>query len=380
MGLGFDHAVEDYEQLAHAGGDDDFGLFALSGKALCKGVDDGIPSFGAEGCHVQGNAYRSASTADRAFSLEATAITVEGGQADECGNLVTVECSQFRKIGQESGGSRLADAGSALQELSLSLPLIVGLDEGEDVLLNPFQFFVEGVDHLLDAPADIFRRDCFLAVCLGSAQVDELPPSGNELAQFGLFFMDFRDRPRLDLLSKPRDHRRIDAVGLCQNAQGFGEVTHLTRINDGHAMTGGGQFGHELPLVTTRRFDNHEADAGIRQLTDELPLSLGFVGNIKRVAGRQAVNVQGILGDVDANKRGDALHGEIPPLRMRARNGFDACSALAAVRAYSTKPTTITLPHGLLRPRQDRSVAGGRGRAYFATLSKLSHGCLNGSC
>ena len=40
------------------------------------------------------------------------------------------------------------------------------------------------------------------AVFLGGAEHDQLPPPGDELVEFSLFFVDFGERPRFDLLSE----------------------------------------------------------------------------------------------------------------------------------------------------------------------------------
>jgi hypothetical protein len=71
-------------------------------------------------------------------------------------------------------------------------------------------------------------------------------------------------------------------------------------------------------------------------------------------------------------------------LRMRARRQRKAATALAAVRAVSTKPATIMLCDGLGGPRRNRSVAGRRGAGCYATrllrvspLRSLPHGSVN---
>jgi hypothetical protein len=97
----------------------------------------------------------------------------------------------------------------------------------------------------------------------------------------------------------------------------------------------------------------------------------------------QLMDIELMLGNIDADDvwRGvllhaGAWHGTFPVLRMRAPAIALAVRALAAVRASSTRPATIMLRDGLGRPRHDRSVAGRRERACFATLRSLSHGDL----
>lgn len=65
-------------------------------------LDGGVASYGAQGGHVQSAAQRSAVVGDR-------------GDADEAGNFLIVDDTQFGQFGDEDGGDRLADAWRALQ-------------------------------------------------------------------------------------------------------------------------------------------------------------------------------------------------------------------------------------------------------------------------
>src|SRR5688572_7514539 len=101
------------------------------------------------------------------------------------------------------------------------------------------------------------------------------------------------------------------------------------------------------------------------------------IGNATSSSFRKEMHVERILGDVDADDGGDALHAENPSLQMRARSPLHASPALAAVRAVSTKPTTIPLSHGLSAPEGARSIVGHGGKPCSATLRKPPRRRLN---
>ncbi len=89
----------------------------------------------------------------------------------------------------------------------------------------------------------------------------------------------------------------------------------------------------------------------------------------KRWGRVEEVDIEGVLGDVDADEGGDGVHvEEIPDLRRRARSP-GARSALTAVRAGITRPLPISLRDGLLVPRRDRSDSGRPGQACCAARS-----------
>ena len=75
------------------------------------------------------------------------------------------------------------------------------------------------------------------------------------MLQFLLFFMGLAECSRSDVLGESGDDLGIDAVGFGQNAETFGEVANLTRIDNGDQMAGVSEFGDDSSLIPAGGFD-----------------------------------------------------------------------------------------------------------------------------
>lgn len=374
MSVGFDHGVEDDEQLSQAGCGDEFGCLTLLFESLGEAFDDRVVVFGVEGRHVEDIAEGPASSADGSFAGSFAAIVGVGRHADQGGDLFAIELPEFRQLGDEGHGGDVADAGDGLHEVIALFPVVVGLDEFVDGVIETFQIFRQGFDGTIEALADELGKVLVEPVLLGDAELDELSAAGDELVEFLLFFRDLRERPGVDVMSEAGQSPGIDAVVLAEDAEGLAVVMSLTGINDGDDVTGSHEFADDSTLIGAGGFEDDEASSRNRELREQLPMSLGSVGNRERASFRGNMGVERIFGDVDANPvlNGD-FHERIPSLRMRARPGLRAWPALAAVRAEFTRPTTIWLTHDLVGSQGARSVAGRGGQFGFATLSRTDH-------
>lgn len=385
MRVCFDHGVEDDEELAHTGGDDDLERLSSGFKALREDTDHGVVSLCGEGCHIEGTADMRASTPNGTLTLEFPAVAIEGGQAGESTDLLAIELSEFRKIGEERYGRGRPDTGRTAEDLDLTTPVVIRFQEGEDTFLDPPNIFIQSIDHVLNAFANVARGTGLKTIGFRCAQIDELTTAGDELFKFGLFFGSFRNGAGTNVLAEPGDDGGIDAVGLGQDSQPPCEITDLTRIDDGHAMTGVKEIGNEALLIPAGSFNHDKTGSGGRELAAKLQKAVLVVGERERGSLRQQTHVKGMFTDVNTNERGQrTVHGMLPVLQMRARRRWSPATALAAVRAVSTKPATITLCVGLGRPGHDRSVAGRRGAGCSATrclrvssLRSLPHGSVN---
>jgi hypothetical protein len=382
MGVGSEHGVEDDQQLAHASRDHDFERLSGFFEALGEGADHGIASFGSECGHVQNAPDGRTSAPDRALTLKATAVVVEGRQADKRADLLAIELPEFRQVSQKRGGGSRSDARGAAEDSGFTAPVVVGFQEGEDALLDRPDVLIEAIHHVLNALANLSRGASFKTIGFGRAQLDKLPSARDELFQFLLFFRRFGDSARPDVLAEAGNDGGVKAIGLGQDPQPASEVANLARIDDGHEVTVVDELGDQASLIPARSFDNDQARSRRRKLPVEFLQSALVVGQRESSAFREQTTVEGIPGDIDADERGKRpVHGKLPVLRMRARVGLRPTSALAAVRVDSTKPATITLPDGLCRPGMHRSVAGRRGAGCYATrrlrvssLRSLPHG------
>ena len=216
MRVVFDHRVEDHQQLAHAGGDDDLGFFAEGFQAIREGSDDWVGASCAERRHVQATAHRTSAAADRAPSSELAAIAIEGGQADQCGDFSSTQLPQLGDLGDQGCTRARSNPRRALNNLGLLFPLVVRLDQRGDSLLEASDLLVDRIDALLKALFNELAGDVFPAVHFRGSQLDELPAPGDKVLQFELFFRDFGLGPQLDCLAEACQHGHVDAIGLGQ--------------------------------------------------------------------------------------------------------------------------------------------------------------------
>ena len=189
--------------------------------------------------------------------------------ASQGGRLLSIDLSEFGKFGNERGGGDIPDAGNAAENVGLSLPLVVGFDEGQDFFFNAFDFFVERVDDQLQTAFDRLGMGHGEAVFLGGAEHDQLPPPGDELVEFTLFFVDFGERSRFHLLPEAGNDGSVDAVGFSEDSESLGEVSDLPRIDDGNEVSGIEQIGNEQSFVSAGGFDDDEAGFGLGQVAEE---------------------------------------------------------------------------------------------------------------
>src|SRR6476646_7867361 len=160
-------------------------------EASGEGFDDGIEPFGGHGSHVEHAANGLAAAADRSFAFHGAAVPIEGSQTDEGRDLLTVELADLGNIGHDGRGGDVAQTRYGLDEPDFVLPVVVRFKQGLDELIDSADFGFESVDHGLNAfPGGLDLRDV-PAIGLLSADVDELPPTGDKLLDFDLFFGSF---------------------------------------------------------------------------------------------------------------------------------------------------------------------------------------------
>lgn len=270
---GFDDGVEDDEELSHAGGEDDFEGFAMLSESIGESFDDGVEAFGSQGSHVEDGAHGLTSAANGTLSLLGAAVTIEGSQAHERGDLLPVEFAEFGNIGDHGGRGDGTQARNGLDELSFVSPVIVGLNEGLDGAFDVVDLPLEGVQHGLDAFLSGLGTGHVPAIGLLRSQVDELSSASDELLDFGLFFGSFFDRGGPDPFREESQDPGIDAVGLGHQAQSFREVSCPPRIDDRDTIAGIGEVSDDLSLVAASGFEDDETMVGSGEQLAELPMS-----------------------------------------------------------------------------------------------------------
>lgn len=378
VGLLFDHGVENDEELSHAGGEDDLEGLASFLESCGEVFDDGVVSLRGECGHVECVSHASASAGDGSGSLKLSAVTIVGCESGEGGDLGAVEESEFGKIGDEDGGGDGSDAGHGLKSAGGLVPVVVAANEPENFLVDVIGLLDEEFDDGLQAAASEGGGGEFEAVGLHDAEFDELSPPLHQLLQFVELFGSEDMQPGPNELRDEGEGLGINAVGLGEPAESLGEVSRLLGVDGGDGEFRVTQEDDQLPFVTAGGFEDDAFDRFSSQSLDELLPSERRVLDGESLLGRKDADIQGALGDINADMSGECrrvgvigvrcgrrhtrvlslggslVHGGVPVLQMRTRTR-DRVTVLAAVRADQRSPATIKLRHGL-RPTKTLTI------------------------
>ena len=128
-----EHGVEDYEEFAHAGGDDDLGRFALRCQAFGEGADHWIEASSVQRDHVEDLADRGPPAFDAAFTLMSSAIAIEGRETDQGADGLTIEAAQLRQFSDERRTGDLSDPRRRAEKFDLGSPVVVGFEQASDL-------------------------------------------------------------------------------------------------------------------------------------------------------------------------------------------------------------------------------------------------------
>ena len=323
-----EHSVEGSDHFSHDGDDDDLGFLVGVGKTIGEGLESGIVSACAEGCHVEDITDRHPTAVDTAVSPELATVEVVWCETDEGGDLLAAHRPEFWQQGDEREGQHRADArhrGEQLIELSESSiggnHLGQALVEEADIGLQSDQAaFAEPPEH------GIFEMSCL--VLDGDMLVTQLSPHGDDLGEPFDRVVPLHNPCRHDgnIL---RDQSRIEAIVLGQDAAGAGELTKLVGVDTSHRQSGREQGTDDTTLVTAARLKANCGDRERAQPFDQLGPAGGIVTHRKEPALRQHHHVQAVLRHVNA-AIGKLFHLRIPSLLMRAR-------AQATVRVWKKR-------------------------------------------
>src|SRR4051812_46027243 len=211
-----EHSVEGSDHFSHDGDDDDLGFLVGVGKTVGEGLESGIVSACAEGCHVEDITDRHPTAVDTSVSPELATIEVIWCETDEGGDLLAAHLPEFRQQGDEREGQHRADAwhrGQQLIELSESS---VGRDhlgqalvEEADIGLQSDQTaFAESPEHdifemaglVLDGDIHSCRRMVTISASLSTAS----SRCTTRVGMMATYFVISRASRRSFLASTPR--------------------------------------------------------------------------------------------------------------------------------------------------------------------------------
>jgi len=345
--------------------------------------DNWITSRSSQSGHVEHVAYFFSASPDAGLACESAGAEVIRSDSDQRGDLLSVEQSQFRKLGQEYRAGLGSYSGCTSEDFIFVGQFLVGGDMLGDQLVNFGDLVVEGFDHLADAFMHSGMTDGLLTIDFFCSQGSQLIASGNQVGQFFGFTVELRPWFWLDDLSEACQHSRIDGVCLGQFSDASCELTDLTWRSDYDFEVGFEQSGNDGTFITAGCFKYDQFNIIWFECLYQLLYSAAGVGQRQIDGGRRRANTECVFGNVDAYE--DLFfHGTLPVLQMRARRACGSPTALSAVRAGPTAATRIMLCDDLVGlGTLDLSSPAAFGSSRYARLAQscFSYGTLiHGRC
>ena len=139
-------------------------------------------------------------------------------------------------------------------------------------------------------------------VALGHQHLEQLAPARHQGAQVagGLVRQGPHGRPHR--LGEAGDRLGVEAVGLGQPARGAREGAHLARVDDRDRQAGRGQGRGEADLQAAGGLEHDQRRREGGQALDQRRHALLVVVDREALAGGAQVDVEPVLGDVDADE------------------------------------------------------------------------------
>jgi hypothetical protein len=196
-----------------------------------------------------------------------------------------------------------------------------GLDGGGQVALDPLDVAVEVVDVPLDVRAD-GPGGGGQAVLLADAHLHELAAAGQQIAQRAGLGVGDGARFGADGLGEVGQDRGIERVGLGQPADAFGVAARLAGVDDGGREARGGEGGHDRDLVAAGGLQDEGGRLQLPEPAHQLGDAGLVVGHPEGQAEGPGMDVEVVLGDVDASPESGGGHGRVSEgVGPRARPG-----------------------------------------------------------
>lgn len=301
-----------------------------------------IAAFGGQRGHVKQAAYLLATAENaRATSLVA-GLAIKGSQANQGGDLMAIELSQFGHLSHKHGAGLRADARGALQDGVFVTEIIVGLNVLLDEFVELANLCFQCFAHSSDATADLGVMRHFGAVGFLGEHVNQLPAPADQFGQnlrLGLFRRSIRG---FDHLAEHSEDVGIDGVGLSVFPQALCKMTDLAWIDHDGLEPRLNQFRGNTAFVSAGCFQDDLGDIEALQSGEELSVSLGSIGVITLELGWAGGDLERIFSDVNSDIQWCG-HGNTPFLPMRA----SLSASQAAVRVNPIAATRTMLSDGL---------------------------------
>ena len=277
-------------------------------EALRERCDHRVEPSGGERGHVERSSDIRPSAGDAASPFEFSAIVVIGCQSPEGADLGSIGGAQFWDLGQELSGRIITDPWHTAQDLAFGIPVVVGIEQFGDGLFDGFELFVAHREGLLNTLEWDLSPGGLLSVLLHGLELDQLSSSSDEILEFLLVFRCFGGQARSDEFGKVSEITGVDRVRLGAVSQPLGKVSCLSRIDNGHRLSGINEMADKRSLVATRGFDDDELQGGeLLELPQELFVPLEIIGEGIPLGQRSNMNVELIFGDINSDPQRDVV-------------------------------------------------------------------------
>jgi hypothetical protein len=117
MSFAAKHRIEYDGQLTHAGDKCRFGMLAAGAQPQVEGSDGQIAADSCDRRQVQDAPDLGASAPYETAAAHAAAISIERRQASQRGDLLAIESSQLRQVGEQGSRQHCADTRHRTQQL-----------------------------------------------------------------------------------------------------------------------------------------------------------------------------------------------------------------------------------------------------------------------
>src|SRR5215469_7718792 len=296
--------VHQNNQFTHYCSQGDLGRLTSGAQPLVKPFEVRVGTGGHQSGHIECASDGSPTTADGTASVPLSTFSGMWSQTCQCGDLTTIESSQFRQFGQYRTSRDSSHPFNGLQLLhTLSQQRLLGVQLLK-LSLDLLQIFFQTAHQTLCLAAQGWQRQTLGLLTLCNQHLQQLNAATD---QFGQLLFHCRTR-RCSLgsegLAVGTQGGRIDGIGLGALALGASEKADACRIKDTDRNGGLMQRVDEISLVTAGGFTDHVNSCELSQEFEQSAMAGGGIGQVVETTGQMKLQVK--LGNIQA--RVDSSH------------------------------------------------------------------------
>ena len=301
--------VDDRQQLMHARDQRDFLWFTRRHQSAVERLHHRIKARSAQRRHINRGAYARPAAPSRTLALELATVAIKGGDPHQLRYLAPIQSAQLWQCTHQHGLRVWPHALHALEKRQLVFKVLFELTA--HVALDMPDLLVQHLEHSDNALALPGVR-AVQTVALSYAHRYQLSASihhrhqqlllrGGHFVEQAAALVTCVQRAR-----KLRQRLRIRAVRLGQVAQSLGKVMRLPGVDHHDAKAMSAKRRRSQTLKPASGFEHHAGHTVKDWHEQRQQSSHGFViiAQSARLCDVTACNLQGSLGDINANKYG----------------------------------------------------------------------------